>query len=117
MQTAGRAGRSGVDRSGLGRPPLETYPARDPVSGKIQTIERALVPPRWHHLRALLLDTHRLEAIRGYDEAYLSIHTPDVLARIRKGDPSWEGLVAKNLFDGAEASGSAGRLPSAGDAG
>src|SRR6202035_5558600 len=68
---------------------MYVYPTRDPVSGRIQTIERAPVPPPWHPLRDLLLDTHRLEAIRGYDEAYLSIRTPDVLARIQTGDPSW----------------------------
>jgi len=73
------------------------------------------------------LDIHRLEAIHGYNEAYLSIRTPDVLARIEKGDPSWERLVppavadiikAKKLFGWAETSGPAGRLQSrsAGDA-
>ena len=106
---------------------MYVYPTRDPVSGKIQTIERAPVPPPWHHLRDFLLDIHRLEAIRGYDEAYLSIRTPDVLARIEKGDPSWQRLVppavadiikAKKLFGWAETSGPAGRLQSrsAGDA-
>jgi hypothetical protein len=62
-----------------------------------------------------------------YNEAYLSIRTSDVLARIEKGDPSWERLVppavadiikAKKLFGWAETSGPAGRLQSrsAGDA-
>jgi hypothetical protein len=41
------------------------------------------------------------------DESYLSIHTPDVLALIQRGDPSWEQMVpaavaeiikAENLF-------------------
>jgi hypothetical protein len=107
---------------------MYVYPTRDPVSGEIQTIERAPVPPPWHHLRDLLLDIHRLEGIRGYDEAYLSIRTPDVLARIEKGDPSWERLVppavadiinAKKLFGWAEASGPACPLRSqaTGDAG
>ena len=63
----------------------------------------------------------RLEAIRGYDEAYLSIRTPDVLARIEKGDPSWQRLVppavadvikAKKLFGWAEAAGPACRVQS-----
>jgi hypothetical protein len=97
---------------------MYVYPTRDPVSGEIQTIEGAPVPPPWYHLRDLLLDIHRLEAIHGYNEAYLSIRTPDVLARIEKGDPSWERLVppavadiikARKLFGWAEASGPAGR--------
>ncbi len=86
---------------------MYVYPARDPVSGQIQTVERAPVAPPWHHLRALLLEIGRVEAIRDYDESYLSIRTPDVLARIQSADPSWEGMVpaavaelikAKNLF-------------------
>ena len=83
------------------------YPTRDPVTGEIQLPERAPVPPPWHHMRALLLEIGRVEPIRGYDESYLSIHTPDVLALIQKGDPSWEQMVpaavaeiikAENLF-------------------
>jgi hypothetical protein len=45
--------------------------------------------------------------IRGYDESYLSIRTPDVLAQLQRGDPSWEEMApasvvatikARNLF-------------------
>ena len=42
---------------------------------------------------ALLLEIGRVKAIRGYDESYLSIRTPEVLARIQRGDPSWEQMV------------------------
>ena len=42
---------------------------------------------------ALLLDIGRVESIHGYDESYLSIRTPEVLALIQRGDPSWEGMV------------------------
>ena len=72
---------------------MYVYPARDPVSGRIYTVEQAPVPPPWHHLRDLLLEIHRIEPIRGYNEGYLSIQTTDVLARIEKGDPSWEATV------------------------
>jgi hypothetical protein len=83
------------------------YPTRDPVSGRIETIEDAPLPPPWHHLRALLRELGRVVPIRGYDESYLSIRTPDVLALIQRGDPSWEQMVpaavaeiikAENLF-------------------
>ena len=86
---------------------MYVYPTRDPVSGQIQSVEQAPVPPPWHHLRDLLLQIGRFEPIRGYDESYLSIRTPDVLAQIQRGDPSWEQSVpaavaeiikAKNLF-------------------
>jgi hypothetical protein len=68
---------------------------------------KRLAPSPWHHLRALLLEIGRVEPIRGYDESYLSIRTPDVLALIQRGDPSWEQMVpaavaeiikAENLF-------------------
>ena len=72
---------------------MYVYPTRDSATGEIQTLEGAPVPAPWHHLRALLLEIGRVEPIRGYDESYLSIHTPDVLARIQGGDDSWELMV------------------------
>src|SRR6266446_5183213 len=86
---------------------MYVYPTRDPVSGQIQTLEQGPVSPPWHHLRDILLEIGRVEPIRGYDESYLSIRPPDVLARIQRGDPSWEQMVpaavaeiikAENLF-------------------
>jgi hypothetical protein len=72
---------------------MYVYPALDPAAGRVFSVERAPVPAPWHHLRDLLLEIGRLEPIRNYNESYLSIHTPDVLARIERGDPSWEGMV------------------------
>ena len=86
---------------------MYVYPTRDPVSGQIQSLELGPAPAPWHHLRDLLLELGRIEPILGYDESYLSIRTPDVLARIQRGDPSWEQMVpaavaeiikAENLF-------------------
>jgi hypothetical protein len=83
------------------------YPTRDPVTGRVESLDTDVPPPPWHHLRALLREIGRVEPIRGYDESYLSIRTPDVLARIQRGDPSWEQMVpaavaeiikAENLF-------------------
>jgi hypothetical protein len=77
------------------------------VSGEIETVEDARLPPPWHHLRALLLELGRVVPIREYDKSCLSIRTPDVLARLQRGDPSWEDVVpagvvaaikAKKLF-------------------
>ena len=86
---------------------MYVYPTRDPASGQIHSVERAPLAPPWPHLRDLLIEIGRIEPIRQYDEAYLSIHTPDVRRRIETGDPSWEAMVppvvadmikAKNLF-------------------
>ena len=72
---------------------MYVYPALDPATGRVLSVEQTPVPAPWHHLRDLLLEIKRLEPIRNYNESYLSIHTPDVLARIERGDPSWEGMV------------------------
>ena len=72
---------------------MYVYPALDPATGRVLSVEQTPVPAPWHHLRDLLLEIKRLEPIRNYNESYLSIHTSDVLARIERGDPSWEGMV------------------------
>lgn len=72
---------------------MYVHPTRDPVSGRIETLENSPPPAPWHHLHNLLLETGRVEPIRSYDESYLSIRTQDVLARIEQGDPAWESMV------------------------
>ena len=93
---------------------MYVYPTRDPVTGEIQSLETGSGSAPWHHLRRLLLEIGRVEPIRGYDESYLSIRTPDVLARIQRGDASWEQMVpaavaeiikAENLFGWHSAAG------------
>jgi len=86
---------------------MYVYPTRDPVSNEIHTALQAPIPAPWNHLRDLLLAIGRVAPIHSYDESLLSIHTPDVLARIQRKDPSWEAMVpavvaeaikTKNLF-------------------
>jgi hypothetical protein len=72
---------------------MYVYPTRAPRSGDVQSVERSAVPPPWHHLRDFLVETGAITPIRDYDERYLSIRTPDVLARIQAGDESWVSLV------------------------
>lgn len=100
---------------------MYVYPTRDPVSRAIQSVESAPISPPWHHLRDLLVQIRRIEPIRHYDEAYLSIHTPDVRQRIETGDPSWEEMVSpvvadmiktKKLF-GYRTTGASGRVHAA----
>ena len=86
---------------------MYVYPTRDPLTGAVQTLESVDPPPPWQHLRKLLMEIGRLVPIRAYEESYLSIRTPEVLARIEADDPTWEEMVppavaeiikAKNLF-------------------
>ena len=86
---------------------MYVYPTRDRHTGQIHTVDQTPIAPPWHHLRALLFEIGGVEPIRGYDESYLSIRTPDVLAQIQGGDDAWEEMVpaavaeiikAENLF-------------------
>jgi hypothetical protein len=78
---------------------MYVYPTRDPISGQINSVENAPVKPPFHHVRDLLLEIGRIEPIRHYDEPYLSIHTPEVRARIEAGDETWEALVPAVVAD------------------
>jgi hypothetical protein len=75
------------------------YPTRDPVTGQIRTVETVQTPAPWHHLHDLLIDIGRIVPIRSYNESYLSIQTSDVLARIERGDPSWETMVPRAVAE------------------
>ena len=77
---------------------MYVYPTRD-ASGEISTFDTAPAPGPWKYLRDLLLEIGGIEAIHGYDESLLSMHTPDVLARIRQGDPSWEAMVPPKVAE------------------
>lgn len=88
---------------------MYVYPTLDPQSGEVRTVDTASIPPPWHHMRALLREIGRIEPIRRFEESYLGIHTPEVQARIQRGDRSWESLVpaqvaaiikSKKLFAG-----------------
>src|SRR6266851_3289301 len=77
---------------------MYVYPTRD-ASGKILTFDVAPTPGHWKYLRDLLLEIGSIEPIRGYDESLLSMHTPEVLSRIREGDPSWEAMVPPKVAE------------------
>ncbi len=71
---------------------MYVYPMSDP-SGRIISIDNAAVPHPGNHIRDLLIELGHLVPLRGYEAKYLSIKTPDVLARLQSGDASWEDLV------------------------
>jgi hypothetical protein len=72
---------------------MYVYPTRDPVTGRIQTLDDVTGQSPWHHLQKLLREIGRLEPIREFDESLLSIRTPEVLSKIQSGDRSWETNV------------------------
>jgi hypothetical protein len=77
---------------------MYVYPMRD-ASGKVQTFDASPPPGHWKYLRDLLLETGSIVPVRGYDESLLSTHTPDVLSRIQRRDPSWEEMVPPRVAE------------------
>jgi hypothetical protein len=72
---------------------LYVYPARDPASGKLVTADDLELPPESRPLHAFLKQRGSFATIHRYDPALLNIFSDDVLARLQKGDPSWEASV------------------------
>jgi len=75
------------------------YPERDPVTGQVQTWDSVQLPPPWQHLHRLLGELGHIVPLRSFDESYLTIHTPEVLALIEKDDPSWERMVPPKVAE------------------
>jgi hypothetical protein len=91
LESAGRLFRNAVK--------VYVHPYRDPQTGELETAETMRIDPRLRHLHAFLLENRRVESIRGYDPKCLDIRTPEVLAKIQSGDPSWEALVPRPVVD------------------
>ncbi len=73
------------------------YPFQDPASGDLVTAETVAVEPQFQHLKAFLLENHYVEPLDNYHKAYLPIVTREVLAKIQKGDPSWQALTPPRI--------------------
>jgi hypothetical protein len=58
-----------------------------------------LFSARKTRLLKLLREIGRIEPIRRFEESYLGVHTSDVLARIQRGDPSWENMVLGSVAE------------------
>jgi len=93
---------------------MYVYPTRDPQSGEIRSVDNVPLDPPWHHMRDLLIEIGRIEPIRDFNESYTSIHTTDVLARIKRGDVSWQELVPPTVAEMIKAKNLFGFQPSAG---
>jgi hypothetical protein len=87
------------------------YPSRDPTTGEIVTVTGGAVPPLWRHLRDLLLETGHLEAIDEFTPSYLDYSPGEVLARLRRGDPSWEAMVPAPVAEAIRAGRLLGYVP------
>jgi len=72
---------------------LYVYPYRDPVTGSVITAGNLRVAPNLRHLYSYLMENLFIQGLRDVNESCLPIFSRDVLAKIRKGDSSWEQMV------------------------
>lgn len=78
---------------------MYVYPTRDAATGEIRTMANTPPPAPWNHLNHLLTEIGRVEAIRSYNDSYLSIRTPEVLKLIEDDDPKWESMVPPKVAE------------------
>jgi hypothetical protein len=69
------------------------YPTIEPESGAVVSADTMPIPEPMRYLYRFLRDNRRIEALERYDPSILQIRTPDVLARLQRGDPDWESAV------------------------
>jgi hypothetical protein len=72
---------------------LFVYPVEDEKTGQLLTATQLQVAPNLHHLYQYLIENGFIQEITQYHREYLKIFPPEVLAKMRAGDASWENMV------------------------
>jgi hypothetical protein len=72
---------------------LYVYPLLDPTSGELTTAENFDPGPRLRGLYRHLLSAGSIRGLDNYDSERLPIFSRDVLAKLQRGETSWEALV------------------------
>lgn len=78
---------------------LYIYPLLDPATGDLTAVQNLEVAPKVRKLYGYLVDRGCVEQLSNFDEKYLPIFSPDVLAKIGGGDPSWEEMVPPGVAE------------------
>ena len=76
---------------------LYVYPTFDPATGTLITAATMPVPRPVQNLYRYLLDNERIESLEHQDEPGLRVRSSEVLARLRRGDPTWESTVPPSV--------------------
>lgn len=71
---------------------LFVYPGLQP-DGSVLTADQFQIAPHLRHLFAHLLENRFLLPMKNYQPEFLGITSSNVLAAIRRGDPSWKSMV------------------------
>ncbi len=104
LEALGRMFKSGLK--------LFVYPTENEKTGELQTATQLEVAPNLHHLYQYLIENGFIQEITQFDREYLKIFPPEVLAKMRTGDPSWERLVPPEVSEMIKARGFFGYRPS-----
>lgn len=94
-----------------GKLKLYVYPMIDERSGEIVTATQIEVAPNLRSLFDYLIDNQFIAELSDYHAEYLHIHPPDVLARLKQGDASWEKMVPPEVREIIEERGFFGYRP------
>lgn len=78
---------------------LYLYPMRDAQTGQLITAETFQPEPHLRPLYAYLREKKFIEDIRNYDPTCLNITSADTLARLQRGDTSWETMVPPQVVN------------------
>ena len=85
LEALGRMFKSGLK--------LFVYPVEDERTGELLTAAKLQVAPNLHHLYQYLIENGFIQEITHFHRDYLKIFPPDVLGKMRAGDPAWETMV------------------------
>jgi hypothetical protein len=72
---------------------LYVYPYLDAATERLVGIDEVAVPGHLRHLWAHLRENRLVEGLENVDSSCLPVFAREVLARIGRGDPSWEPMV------------------------
>jgi len=72
---------------------IYVYPLKDPVSGRLKTVENVEMPGELRNLYRHLVERDRIKQLDNFDESVLHIFSRDVLTRIKDSNSSWEDMV------------------------
>ncbi len=103
LEALGRMFKSGLK--------LFVYPMVDERSGQLITANQLRVAPNLHHLYQYLIENGFIQEITSFRREYLDIFPPDVLVKMRAGDPAWEQMVPREVATMIKARGFFGYQP------
>ncbi len=104
LEALGRMFKSGLK--------LFVYPMEDEKTGELLGASQLEVAPNLHHLYMYLIENGFIQEISQFHREYLKIFPPEVLAKMRTGDPAWERMVPPEVSEMIKARGFFGYRPS-----